>query len=347
MDQSPLGWTLFELAEIVGGELHGPPDLRITHPVPAGEGGTEGITFAESSKYLELVEATDVGAVLVSFDTEGCSKPYIKCQFPRQAFGRILAIAWRELPLDEGVHSTALVAESAKIDPHARVGAYCVIEDGARVMSGARIYPFCYIGANCVVGESCRIYPQVSLYRDVTVGDRSSVHSGTVLGADGFGYFWDGERHRKVPQVGGVRIGEDCEIGALTAVDRATAGSTNIGNGVKIDNLVQIAHNVFVGQDSVIAGQTGISGSTRVGARNTFAGKVGLKDHITTADDVTIAAGTAVTSDIDQPGAYWGNLVARPLSLEKRIQVALGELPELVKRVRHLEAEIEKLRAKS
>ncbi|MBA3726103.1 MAG: UDP-3-O-(3-hydroxymyristoyl)glucosamine N-acyltransferase [Armatimonadetes bacterium] len=347
MDQPSIGWTLSELAEIVGGELCGPADLRIAQPVPAGDDCPEGITFAESPKYLAIVEATDVGAVLVKLDEANCNKPHIRCQSPREAFGRLLAITWRDLPLVEGMHATAIVSPDAKIDAGSSVGPFCVIEGGTHVRTGAKIHAFCYVGEQCRIGEGAKLYPRVTLYRDVRIGDRSIIHAGTVLGADGFGYFWDSSRHRKVPQVGGVRIEDDCEIGALTAIDRATAGNTRIGKGVKIDNLVQIAHNVEVGQDTVLAGQAGVGGSSKLGARNFVAGQVGIKDHVTITDDVTLAAKTAATADILEPGAYWGALVPRKSGLEKRIQVALSELPELQKRVLRLEAEIAELRGKA
>ena len=347
MDQPSIGWTLSELAEIVGGELFGPADLPISQPVPAGDDCPEGITFAESPKYLAIVEATDVGAVLVKLDEVNCKKPHIRCQSPREAFGRLLAITWHDLPLADGIHPTAIVSPDAEIDAGASVGPFCVVEAGTQVRTGAKLHAFCYVGEVCKIGEGAKLYPHVTLYRDVRVGDRSIIHAGTVLGADGFGYFWDSSRHRKVPQVGGVRIEDDCEIGALTAVDRATAGNTRIGKGVKIDNLVQIAHNVQVGQDTVLAGQTGIGGSARIGARNFVAGQVGIKDHVTITDDVTLAAKSAATANIDEPGEYWGALVPRKLGLEKRIQVALSELPELQKRLRRLEAEIAELRRKA
>lgn len=343
MAQEQLGWTLSELAEIVGGEIFGPRDLVIQRPVPAGSGDPNGITFAESKKYLASVEKSDVGAVIVSEDEQDCSKPHIRCRSPREAFGRILALAWRELPINEGVHPTAVVSPNAKIENGAFVGAYSVIESGVRIAEDAKIYPFCYIGENCQIGIGAKVYPHATLYRDVSVGERTVIHSNSVLGADGFGFFWDGVKHRKVPQVGTVSIGDDCEIGALTAVDRATAGETSIGSGTKIDNLVQIAHNVVIGNNTVIAGQSGISGSSSIGSRVVMGGGVGIRDHVNIGDDVSLGGRTGVAKDILEPGAYWGTpaLEAREAT---RVFLLLSRLPELADRIKKLEEEIATLR---
>ncbi len=326
--------------------MHGPADLWIERPVPAGYDDPEGITFAESAKYLVAAEASTVAAVVVGPNESDCTKPHIRCRAPREAFGRILALAWRDLPAEEGVHATAVVAGDAHVEEGASVGPFCVVGSGARIAAGARVYPFCYVGEECRIATGARLYPHVTLYRDVRIGERTIVHSGAVLGADGFGYFWDGERHRKIPQVGGVRIGDDCEIGALTAVDRATAGETRIADGVKIDNLVQVAHNVEIGSHTVIAAQTGIGGSSRIGSRVTLAGQVGVADHMTVSDDVVLGGQTGITRDIEKPGEYWGT-PARDTREQLRLIILTGRLPQLMERLRNLEQEVEALRARA
>ncbi|MBL1150198.1 MAG: UDP-3-O-(3-hydroxymyristoyl)glucosamine N-acyltransferase [Armatimonadetes bacterium] len=340
LGENETSWTLAELAEIVGGELHGPPDLRITRPVPAGDDDPTGITFAENSRYLAAAEASKVGAVIVAADEDDCTKPHIKCRAPREAFGRILALSWRDLPHVDGVHPTAVISPDAVIEPGCSIGPYCVVEAHSRICDDAKLFAFCYVGEHCRVGRSAKLYPHTTLYRDVWIGERTIVHAGTVLGADGFGYFWDGRRQRKVPQVGGVRVGDDCEIGALSAIDRATAGETEIGDGTKIDNLVQIAHNVHIGKDTVIASQTGVSGSARIGSRVTVGGQSGFGDHVSVCDDVVLGGKTGVPRNIEKPGEYWG-IVARDLRDEMRIQLMLAKLPELFDRVRRLEAEFD------
>jgi UDP-3-O-[3-hydroxymyristoyl] glucosamine N-acyltransferase len=219
--------TLEEIARIVDGQMFGPGDLIITDAVPAGDPGPTAITFAESSEYLGFVENSNVAAVLVGRDVES-SKPHIRCENPRRAFVRILATLIRELPLASGIHETAIISPDAEIHSSAKVGPYSIIERGVVIEEDSRIYPFCYIGEDCRLGKSCRIFPHVTLYQEVRLGDRTTVHAGSVLGADGFGYYFDAGMHKKIPQVGGVVVGDDCEIGALAAIDRAMAGDTKI-----------------------------------------------------------------------------------------------------------------------
>ena len=343
MDQSALVHTLEEIARIVDGKINGPGDLIITDAVPAGESGKNALTFAESTEYLKYVEQSDVAAVLIAPGME-TSKPHIVCEQPRKAFVRVLATLIRELPLANGVHETAVVSTGAKIHPSARVGAFCVIERGVEIGEDSKVYPFCYVGENCKIGNSCKLFPHSTLYQDVQLGDRTILHASTVLGADGFGYYFDAGTHKKIPQIGGVSVGDDCEIGALSAIDRAMAGDTRIGDGTKLDNLVQIAHNVQIGAHTVMASQVGIGGSARIGAYNVFAGQAGAADHVSTADGSQFGAGTGVTRTLKQPGSYWGRLVPRPSHEEKRIQAALSKLPDLIRRVRELEDEIARLR---
>ncbi len=342
MAQEQLNWTLSEIAEIVGGELFGPPELQIFRPVPAGSNDFGGITFAESKEYLQIVNESNVGAVLVNVDETNCSKPHIKCESPRLAFGRILAMAWRELPLSPGIHPTAIISPEAQVDKDASVGAFCVIESGVVLAEESKIYPFCYIGENCQIGIGAKIYPHATLYRNIEIGDRTIVHSGSVIGADGFGYFWDGVKHRKVPQVGTVRIGDDCEIGAVTAIDRATAGETLIGSGTKIDNLVQIAHNVSIGQDSIIAGQSGIAGSSNVGSRVIMGGGVGVGDHLNITDDVSIGGGSIVSKHVESSGNYWGHPLLE-FRDAARVHLLISKLPQLNERIKKLEQIITEL----
>jgi len=341
--QNHTEWTLGELAQIVGGQLFGPQGLVIRRAVPAGYDDSEGITFAESEGYLRIVEASSVGAVLLSEEMRESEKPHIRCANPRQAFGRILALSWRDLPLPEGVHSTAIIAYDVKIGATARVGPYAIVEEGTVIEDDVKVFPFCYVGPGCVLKSGVRLYPHVILYRSVFLGERTVVHSGAVLGADGFGYFWDGEKHRKVPQVGEVIIGEDCEIGSLTTIDKATAGATRVGLGTKIDNLVQIGHNVEIGEHTVLAGQVGISGSTRIGSRVTMAGQVGVGDHVTIADDVLLGGQSGVDADITRPGRYWGT-PAVPFTEAARIAVLLRTLPDIAKRLKRLEEELKRLK---
>lgn len=335
MESGASGWTLSELAVLVGGTVDGPPDLRVLRPVPSHSDDPEGIAFAESESHLARVERSGVGAVFADTHTP-CSKPCIRVASPRAAFGLVLQLADRPVPIAEGIHPTAVIDPGAEVHPEARIGAYAVLERGATVAAGARVYPFAYIGENCLIGEGAVVLPHAVLVKSVTVGANSVIHSGAVLGADGFGFGWDGRRRLKVPQVGGVTLGDDVEIGANTTIDRATAGETHVATGTKVDNLVQIAHNVEIGAHGVIAAQCGISGSVVIGDRVTMAGQCAVTDHVSIVSDATFAGRAGVTNDVKAKGVYFG-LPARPIKEAMRIMAALSRLPDFLHRVRRLE----------
>lgn len=335
-------FTLASLAQILHGQPEGPEAVPLDRPVAAGDNDPLGVTFAESERYLQLAESADVGAILVARDSRSSHKPLIRVDNPRLAFGMLLAMSQRALPLEGGVHPSAIVSEHSKIQEGASVGPYAVIECGAMIGKNAKVYPFCYVGADCEIGEGAVLYPHVVLYRDVRVGARTVLHSGCVLGSDGFGYVWTGKERMKVPQVGRVEIGDDVELGANTTVDRATAGVTQIGKGSKIDNLVQIAHNVSIGEHAAIAGQSGLSGSTKVGDRVTMGGGVGTADHANITSDVFLGGRSAVAGDITEPGGYLGT-PARPGDEAKRAMLLATKLPEMLSRIRALEKRVKEL----
>lgn len=330
------GWTLGELAQMLGGEIEGPSDLRVVRPVPADSEDSQGLAFAESETYLARVAAGGAGAVLAPKGSPSTGKPTIFVDRPREAFGRFLAMCARPLPLNAGIHPTAIVDPSATVAESAQIGPYAVVERGAVIGERARVYAHCYVGENCRIGDRTVLFPRVVLYQDVTVGARGILHSGVVLGADGFGFIWDGTRQVKIPQVGGVILGDDVEIGANTTIDRAMSGATSIGNDTKIDNLVQVGHNTSIGSHTVIAGMTGISGSCHVGDRVSIAGMVAIPDHIDIADDIVLAGRSAVMNDLPEKGTYFG-MPARPLSEAMRNLMLYTKLPELFRRVKKLE----------
>lgn len=343
MAQKPSGgWTLADLASILGGVLDGPADLIIHRPVPAGDPDPHGLTFAESQNYVDLVVASGVGAVIILSTDDPKGVPSIRHPRPRQAFGHFLALCAEPLPLNPGIHETAIVAPDALIDPTAQIGAYSVIEPGSVIEAGAKVYAFCYVGERSRIGKHAVLMPRVTLYQDVSIGDHSTINSGAVIGADGFGYYWDGSAHKKVPQVGGVKIGAHVEIGANTCIDRATAGATQIKAGVKLDNLVQVAHNCQIGSHTIIAALCGVSGSTIVGERVTMAGQVGTKDHVKIGNDIVLGGRTGVTNDLSEPGAYWGT-PATPLRKAMHAAALSRKLPELLERIKTLEAKIQQL----
>lgn len=331
--------TLGEIAKLVNGRLRGPDNLEISGPCAADSAEAGGIAFAETADYLAVAENSAASALLLPLGLESTHKPYVQVGNPREAFLKLLQQASRPLPLNSGVHPTAVVDPSADIDPTAQVGPYAIVEAGASVGPRCRIYAHVYVGEQCVLQEGCVIYPHAVLYRRVSLGNGTIVHAGAVLGADGFGYAWDGSHRIKVPQVGSVEIGSDCEIGAIAAVDRATVGTTSIGNGTKIDNLVQIAHNVQIGEDCAIASLVGLGGSATLGDRVAMGGQAGVADHIDVASDALLAARSSVMQDIKGPGEYFGT-PARPAGEGRRAAMLALRLPDLFSRLRKLEKKV-------
>ncbi len=337
MERHPPPWTLGEIAAWCGGRLEGPEDLRIDRPVLAGSRDPHGIAFAESAEFLERAVSGGVGAVLVTEGAGPLPIPGVRVDRPRERFLSLLELCIRPLSTSKGVHPSAVISAEANVAESASVGAYCVIEAGATVGPNARIYPFCYVGDGCRIGKDCILFPHAVLLQDVSLGDRTIVHSGVVLGADGFGFVWDGERRAKIPQVGGVSIGPDAEIGANSTIDRALAGQTLVGAGTKIDNLVQIAHNVSIGEHGVLAGQSGVAGSASIGDRFQAGGQVGIRDQVRIVDDVSLGARSVVLSDIEEPGDYFGDPVL-PAKEGLRLRAILLKLPELLARIRRIES---------
>lgn len=341
MAKAARGWTLGELATALGGELVGPADFWVTGATSADADDPTGLAFAESDTYLATALAANIGAVLAPRGSDTQGKPAILVDRPRETFGRFLAMCVRPLPIEPNIHPNASVSPEAEVDPTASIGPFAVIERGAKIGPNSKVFSFAYVGEDCHVGANCVLYPHSVMYQDVHMGDRCVLHAGAVLGGDGFGYVQVEDKRWKVPQVGGVRLGDDVEVGANTSIDRATAGNTEIGRGTKIDNLVQIAHNCRIGEDTVIAALCGISGSTRLGKRNTLAGQVATSDHVTVVDDVTLGGRTGVTSHIKEPGAYFG-LPARPLGEAMRTMMLTTRISELFNRVKALEKRLGK-----
>lgn len=334
--------TLAEIAALVGGELSGPADLRIERLAPSGCGDANSITFAQDAAYLERVERSEVGAVLIGPESS-TTKHCVRVKSPRKAFGLLLAAWDRPVTIEAGVHQTAIVHHESVVDPSASIGAYSVIERGATIGKDCRVFAHAYIGERCRLESGCAVYPHAVLYRDVWLGAGATVHAGAVLGKDGFGFAWDGDRHARVPQVGSVAISADVEIGANSCVDRATAGETKIGEGVKIDNLVQVAHNVDIGPRCVLASQVGLSGSVTLGENVVCGGQVGVADHRVVTNQVKLGGRAGVIQDVTEPGEYSG-LPALPAKEWLRLMALTRRLPALLRRIKLLEEEIELLK---
>jgi UDP-3-O-[3-hydroxymyristoyl] glucosamine N-acyltransferase (EC 2.3.1.-) len=245
----------------------------------------------------------------------------------------------------KGIHKTAIIAKSVKLGKGVAVGPFCVIEEGAQIGDRSVIYASCYIGYKTKIGKDCLIYPKISIRDKITIGDRVIIHGGTVIGSDGFGFATVKGLHHKIPQIGTVVIEDDVEIGANVTIDRARFDKTIIGRGTKIDNLVQIAHNVVVGENSIIVAQAGISGSTVIGNNVTLAGQAGLVGHITIGDGAIVAAQAGVTKSVP-PNTMVSGYPAREHESARKVIACVQRLPELVETIRDLKKRIEELENK-
>jgi len=339
------GFTLGELAEVLHAELDGDPGRVVTGVAPLESAGPDQISFLTDPRYRGAADASRAGAFLAPREVRDLPGPTLGCEAPQQALIDLLRLFHPLVPAPPGVDPTAVVAPDARIDPSATVGPLCVVESRAVIGARARLHALVHVGAGAELGEDAVVYPHVSLRDGVRVGRRVIIHAGAVLGADGFGFAFDGTAHRKIPQVGGVLIEDDVEIGANTTIDRAAFGDTIVRRGTKIDNLVQIGHNVVVGDHSLLVAQAGVSGSSRLGRGVVLAGQAGVADHLTLGDGVVVGAQGGVAGNIAAGERVLGS-PARPLGLARRIMASEARLPELLKRVRALEQQLERLAAK-
>jgi UDP-3-O-[3-hydroxymyristoyl] glucosamine N-acyltransferase len=337
--------TVSELACLVKGEVVGDPNVVITGVADIRNAHRGEITFAANSKYEAIIEMSNASAVVVrrSFGCPRDSKAYIKVSNPDVGFAEIVnEFAPEPVCLEAGVHPTAIIGKDVSFGRNVRVGAYSVVESNARIGDNTVIYPNVYVGHFTEIGCDCLIYPNVVIRERCKLGNRVILHPGVVIGCDGFGYATiDGVR-RKIPQTGYVELEDDVEIGANTTIDRARFDKTIIKKGTKIDNLVQIAHNVSIGENGLISALTGISGSCEIGKNVLIAGEVGTQGHIKIGDNVMIAGRTGVTKDVPSNVAISGF----PHMLHekyRRLHILQKKLPELFERVKNLEETFERL----
>jgi UDP-3-O-[3-hydroxymyristoyl] glucosamine N-acyltransferase len=334
-------FPLRELADRVGAELAGDPACVITGLGTLEDGGEGDIAFLANPRYRKHLAGARVSAVLLrEADRAACSCNVLICRDPYLAYARVAALLYPEPAVAGGIHPAAVVAPGAAVDPTAWIGAGAVVEDGARIGPRAFVGPSCVIGRGSVLGADCRLVARVTICHDCTLGERCLVHPGAVIGSDGFGQANDAGRWVKVPQLGRVVIGDDVEVGANTTIDRGSLRDTVIGNGVRLDNLIQIAHNVEVGDHTAMAAFAGVSGSTRIGRHCTLAGASGLVGHISLADNVHVSGMTMVTHSISEPGVYSGNVPAIPNREWRKNIARFNRLDELARRVRALEGRL-------
>ena len=329
-------YTAADIAKHVQGEVLGDGNVPLAGFSPADTARPGDLTFAENEDYFRRAEQSAATAILVSAGFTSTRKVLIRVRNPRVAFATVLPLFFPERKFAPGVHPSAVVAGSAQVDPTAHVGPLCVIDERAKIGPSCVLEAGAYVGPDCQLAEDVRLFPGVTLSANTQVGARVRIHSGAVIGADGFGYVFDQGRHLKVPQIGHVILEDDVEIGANSCIDRGALGPTIIGRGTKIDNLVQIGHNVAVGEHCILCGQAGVAGSTKIGSYTTLGGQVGLAGHLKIGNQVTIAGQSGVMHDIPD-GEKWFGSPAQPDHLTKRVFLALQRLPELLKRMSELE----------
>ncbi|HPA78381.1 MAG TPA: UDP-3-O-(3-hydroxymyristoyl)glucosamine N-acyltransferase [Kiritimatiellia bacterium] len=340
--------TVREIASAVGGEISGDPDIEIRGLAGLKDAGPGDITFIANPRYAGMVAETNASAVLVPRTwTEPAAAALIRVDDPDKAF-TLTAEFFAPPPVapPPGIHPTAVVAPDAVIGAGASIGPHCIVEPGARIGARAVIFGGCYIGHDVKIGDDLRMYPHVSVRERCVIGHRAIIHNGVVIGSDGFGYNVDRNGVRtKIPQTGIVTIGDDVEIGANTAIDRARFGVTRIGSGVKIDNLVQVAHNVEIGDHAVVVAQVGISGSSSVGRHAVLAGQVGVVGHVHIGDGAIVGGKSVVTKDIP-PRTFVSGNPAGPHKEEQRLQALTRKLPEMKQKIADIEKRLQELEKK-
>jgi UDP-3-O-[3-hydroxymyristoyl] glucosamine N-acyltransferase len=335
-------YRLAELAELVGGRVEGDPDRTVEAVRTLDAAGPRDLSFVTNPKYRGRVAESAAGALLVGAalaDREALGRDLLVADDPSYALARLLAVFHPGEARPPGVHPTAVLEPGCSVDPTAHVGPYVVVGTGSRVEAGAALHAFVAVGRGCTVGQGAVLHPHAVLYDGTEVGARSIVHAGVVLGADGFGYATHGGVHHKVPQIGRVVLEEDVEVGANATIDRATLGDTRVGAGTKIDNLVQVGHNVQIGQRCILCGQAGIAGSTRLGNGVVLAGQAGVAGHIELGDRVQVAAKSAALSSVE-PGAVVAGIPAVDMKKWRRQAVLLSRLEEMSRRLRALERKL-------
>ncbi len=334
---------LREISELVGGSLLGDGDIEI-HGVAGIKEAREGeITFVANPRYISQINRTKASAIISWKSLQYNGKPMIQVENPYWAWAKVVgSFATKSEKKGQGVHPTAIVGENVKFGEGTWIQAYSIIGDNVNIGNEVVISPFVYIGDDTQIGDETFIYPNVTIREEVKIGERVIIHSGTVIGSDGFGFAQVSDRHHKVPQIGTVTIEDDVEIGANVAIDRGLR-ETVVGRGTKIDNLVQIAHNVVIGEDCVIVAQVGIAGSTEIEDRVTLAGQVGVVGHIRIGADAQIAARAGISKDIPPGPCVWSGTPAAPHTKELRLQASMRKLPDLINQFREMEKRIKAL----
>ncbi len=333
-----------EIAELVGGEISGNSELEISQLSNIQDAKKDDLTFLYLPKYNHYLDTTKASAILVNKEIKK-SNPnltYIIVDKPNLAFQQVILHFFNPEFKLEGVHSSAVISE-AKLHDSVSVGVNVFIGKNSSIGKNSKIYHNTVILENCKIGNNVLIFPNVTIRENTVIGNNVIIHSNSVIGSDGFGYSQDSEGvYQKIPQIGNVVINDDVEIGSNVSIDRAAVGSTIIGKGVKLDNLIQIAHNVKVGKNTVMSAQTGVSGSTKIGDNCILAGQVGVVGHIELADNVIVGAQSGISKSLTKPGTYFGSPV-KEIKSALKLEAHIRSLPEYLERIKKLEQKIKSL----
>jgi UDP-3-O-[3-hydroxymyristoyl] glucosamine N-acyltransferase len=343
-------FTALQIATLLKGKLVGEPEAKINQVAKIEEAKAGSLSFVANPKYEEYLYSTDASIIIINEDYElkqPVKATLIRVKDAYSSFAYLLE-KYNEIQSNagkKGIEQPSYISKSASIGKNVYVGSFTYIGDNVLIGDNVKIYPGCYIGDNVVVNEETKLFASVKIYDDCSVGARVTIHSGTVIGGDGFGFApqKDGS-FKKVPQIGNVIIEDDVEIGANTTIDRATMGSTIIKKGVKLDNLIQIAHNVEIGENTVIAAQSGISGSTKIGKHNMIGGQVGVVGHIQTANGTKVGAQSGITKSINTPNTSVNETPAFDYKASLKSQAIFRNLPDLQKRILELEQQLAALK---
>lgn len=337
-------YSLLEIAEALAGKVIGHSDDAIYGIAPLQTAKPGQISFLDNKKYRKYLATTQASAVILEpGEAEQCPVPAIVVDKPYVTYARAVGLFDPLEMSDDGIHPTAVVGKNCNIAANAYIGPHCVIEDGVTIGENSYISPGCVIGKGSSLGANCRLWANVTIYHGVRIGDKVVIHSGAVIGSDGFGFAETQGRWLKVPQIGGVVIERNVEIGASTTIDRGALGDTYIHEGVKLDNQIQIGHNVQIGEHTIVAGCTGISGSTKIGKYCRISGMVGFTGHFEVADGTAITGMTMVSKSITEPGIYSSGTGLETHQQWRKNAVRFRQLDEMAKRIAQLEKQVKNL----
>ncbi|MDR2809860.1 MAG: UDP-3-O-(3-hydroxymyristoyl)glucosamine N-acyltransferase [Tannerellaceae bacterium] len=339
-------FTAQQIADILNGTVDGNPDVMVNNFSKIEEGTPHSLTFLANPKYEHYIYHTEAGIILVNQDftpSAPLKNTLVRVPNAYAALAVLLEMTEKQKKEKEGIDSTAFIHPTAHTGQGCYIGTFACIAENARIGDNCKIYPYAYVGDNVVIGNNCILYPHVAIYEGCVIGNHCILHAGCVIGSDGFGFAPEGEQYKKIPQLGNVILEDNVEIGANTTVDRAVMGATIVHKGAKLDNLVQIAHNVEVGEHTVIAAQAGVSGSVKIGKHCRFGGQSGLAGHIGVGDHVSIGAQAGILSHLEEGRTVLGS-PAIDAKAFMRSSVIFSRLPDMYRTVDKLQREVEQLK---